>query len=244
MAFFDWLSRAGVTLHPGGWAATERLLSYLQLRRGELVVDLGCGSGRTLAYAAQRFGVRTVGVDLMSSLAVQALHHLRSEGIPNGMAVAADIVRLPFRDEVFPFAFAESVFVFLPKPEAFAEVARVLKAGGRFGMIELTWRDKPLPDYCQQVRRFLKVPRYEILSADEWISVLQVVGLTLQVAEKLPSHILPSSLLRQVSDMTDAMRLAWGLLRQVPVRQWQEGWREIVGLFRYTVPGIFVAVKR
>ncbi len=110
-------------------------------------------------------------------------------------------------------------------------------------MIELTWRDKPRPDYCEQMLRFLKVPRYEVLNLDGWISLLQGVGLTLQVAEKLPSHALPSPLPQLVSDMTDAMRLAWGLLRQVPLRQWQEGWREVVGLFRYTVPAIFVAVK-
>lgn len=242
MSFFKWLGQIGITLHPGGWFTTERLLSHLNLKPGELAVDLGCGCGRTLSYAAKEFGTKVVGVDLIPSLASQALKRLQSRNL-SGFAIAADITLLPFRSETFHAAWAESVFVFLPKPQAFAEVARVLKPKGRFGMIELTWKDEPKPEYCEQTRRFLGVQRYEVLTVQDWTAMLESSGLKVKIAERMPSHALPSNFSKWLSDWWDLTRLGLGLARQIPIGKWWEGAHKILNLFRYTVPAIFVTVK-
>ncbi len=243
MSFFQWLGKAGITSHPGGWAATEKLLAHLNLGSDDLAIDLGCGAGRTLAYVAEKFGTKVVGVDLVPSLASQAFKRLQRKGL-TGFTIVADIRFLPFQNETFNAAWAESVFVFLPKPEAFREVARVLKPNGRFGMIELTWKDKPCPEYCEQTRQFLGVQRYEVLTVQEWTAMLGSSGFEVKVAEKMPSHALPSPLLKWLSDCWDLMRLGLGLARQIPVGKWREGAHKIVNLFRYTVPAIFVAKKK
>jgi len=242
VSFFRWLEQVGITSHPGGWAATERLLALLKLKPDDLAVELGCGFGRTLTYAAKEFGVQIVGVDLMPALAFKACDRLKREKL-RGFTVAADICRLPFRDETFTVAWAESVFVFLPKPEAFLEAARVLKPNGRFGMVELTWRDEPHPDYCEQTREFLGVERYEVLTVQDWVATLRSAGFAVEFAEKMPSHAPPSPLHRWFSDFWDLARLGFGLARQLPAKRWLEGAQKIFKLFRYTVPGIFVAIK-
>lgn len=242
MSFFRWLEQVGITSHPGGWAATERLLALLKLKPDDLAVELGCGFGRTLSYAAKEFSVQVVGVDLMPVLASKACDRLKREKL-RGFTVAADICRLPFRDETFTVAWAESVFVFLPKPEAFLEAARVLKPNGRFGMVELTWRDEPHPDYCEQTREFLGVERYEVLTVQEWVATLRSAGFAVEFAEKMLSHAPPSPLHRWLSDFWDLARLGFGLARQLPAKRWLEGAQKIFKLFRYTVPGIFVAIK-
>jgi len=242
VSFFRWLEQVGITSHPGGWAATERLLSLLKLKPDDLAVELGCGFGRTLSYAAKEFSVQVVGVDLMPALASKACGRLKREKL-RGFTVAADICRLPFRDETFTVAWAESVFVFLPKLEAFFEAARVLKPNGRFGIVELTWRDEPHPDYCEQTKEFLGVERYEVLTVQEWVATLRSAGFAVEFAEKMPSHAPPSPLHRWFSDFWDLARLGFGLARQLPAKRWLEGAQKIFKLFRYTVPGIFVAIK-
>ncbi|MCS3919281.1 methyltransferase domain-containing protein [Fervidibacter sacchari] len=242
MCFFRWLEQVGITSHPGGWAATERLLSLLKPKPDDLAVELGCGFGRTLAYAARKFSVQVVGVDLMPALASKACSRLKSERL-RGFTIAADICRLPFRDETFTVAWAESVFVFLPKPKAFVEAARVLKPKGRFGMVELTWRDEPHPHYCEQTKEFLGVERYEVLTIQEWVSMLRSSGFSVEVAEKMPSHAPPSPLHQWLSDFWDLARLGVGLVRQLPAQRWLEGAQKIFNLFRYTVPAIFIVVK-
>ncbi len=242
MSFFQWLGRIGVTSHPGGWAATERLLAHLKPKAGELAIDLGCGYGRTLTYVAEKFGTQVIGVDLTPSLAFQACKMLKRTGA-KGYAIAADICFLPFRNETFQVAWAESVFVFLPKHEAFAEVARILKPEGRFGIIELTWRNEPLPEYCEQTRKFLEVPRYEVLTINEWADALVQAGFEVIVAEKLPSHSLPSPLPQRLEDLKDLTKLGFGLALQVPAKKWVEGAKKITNLFRHTVPAILIVVK-
>lgn len=240
MSFFQWLERAGVTSHPGGWAATEQILAHLNFNAGDLALELGCGHGRTLAHVAKRFGVRVVGVDLMPALASIAFSKLKKERL-TGFAISADVCQLPFRNGTFQIAWAESVFVFLPKPDAFIEVERVLKPKGKLGMVELTWKDEPKPEYCERTRNFLEVQRYEVLTVNEWVAMLQSSGFKVKVAEKLPSHALPSPSL--LSDWWDLVRWAFGLARQLPASKWLEGAKEIASLFNYTVPAVFVAVK-
>jgi SAM-dependent methyltransferase len=46
------------------YAVVEEMLRLAQLRPGELLYDLGCGDGRIVIAAAERFGARGVGVDI------------------------------------------------------------------------------------------------------------------------------------------------------------------------------------
>ena len=53
----------------GVWSPTPtdillRMLAMAAPRRGEILVDLGCGDGRFLIEAARRYGVRTVGYEV------------------------------------------------------------------------------------------------------------------------------------------------------------------------------------
>ncbi|OGA60115.1 MAG: hypothetical protein A3F77_04085 [Betaproteobacteria bacterium RIFCSPLOWO2_12_FULL_67_28] len=46
------------------YEVVDEMLRLAQVRRGELVYDLGCGDGRIVIAAAERFGARGVGVDI------------------------------------------------------------------------------------------------------------------------------------------------------------------------------------
>jgi ubiquinone/menaquinone biosynthesis C-methylase UbiE len=42
----------------------ERMLKMADLKKGDLVYDLGCGDGRIVVIAAKKYGVRGVGIDI------------------------------------------------------------------------------------------------------------------------------------------------------------------------------------
>jgi ubiquinone/menaquinone biosynthesis C-methylase UbiE len=93
------------------------------------VLEVGVGTGLVGSRLA-RLGLEVVGVDVDPGLARRAQRRLR------GRIVLGDAFALPFRDSWFAGAVAVWVLHKLAAPErALAEVARVLRPGGRLVVV-------------------------------------------------------------------------------------------------------------
>ncbi|MFN2581153.1 MAG: ubiquinone/menaquinone biosynthesis methyltransferase, partial [Candidatus Dormibacteria bacterium] len=107
----------------------RRTVRALDLARGGLVVDLACGTG-DLCDELQRSGFRAIGVDIAARMLARA--HTRAP------LMRADILRLPLRDgsvDGVTCGFALRNVTDIGR--CFAESARVLRAGGRVGFLEV-----------------------------------------------------------------------------------------------------------
>lgn len=65
----------------------ERMLEAAELKAGETLYDLGCGDGRILFVAAQKFGARAVGVELYGKLVKQTTEKALALGLQNQIRV-------------------------------------------------------------------------------------------------------------------------------------------------------------
>jgi predicted RNA methylase len=61
----------------------DRMLTLAKVGPGDVVYDLGCGDGRIVIAAAQKFGARGVGVDIDARLINQAEANARAAGVQN-----------------------------------------------------------------------------------------------------------------------------------------------------------------
>ena len=115
----------------------------LDLRPGMTVLDLGCGEGRH-AFEAYRRGAHVIAVDWGQSEVettrrwLTAIAEAGEAGrVGDGTAARAEVVRgdltaLPVADASVDRVMASEVLEHIPDDEAaFAEIARVLKPGGR-----------------------------------------------------------------------------------------------------------------
>src|SRR4249920_1466558 len=59
----------------------ERMLSAGRVKPGEMVYDLGSGDGRIVIMAAQKFGARAVGVELMPDICRKARERVQLLGL-------------------------------------------------------------------------------------------------------------------------------------------------------------------
>ena len=113
---------------------TRVVLDRLDVRSGERILDVGCGTGLFLERLHRAVpGARLAGVDPvpeMLAIARRRLPTLRPDDTADLREAAAE--RLPFADGEFDAVVSTSVFHYVRRPEAaLAEMRRVLRPGGR-----------------------------------------------------------------------------------------------------------------
>jgi SAM-dependent methyltransferase len=123
---------------------TEALFARADLKAGDAVLDIGCGSGATTLEAARRVGPggAVTGADISAPLLAVARSRLAGEaaGAAPVDFVEADVERTDlgrFRQAVSRFG----VMFFPDSVHAFGNVRRMLKPGGRLTF--LCWRTLP-----------------------------------------------------------------------------------------------------
>lgn len=129
----------GDSYHPGGAPLTRRLADLLGLRPGERVLDVASGIGTTAFLLVHERSVEAVGVDLGESQVVRARADAECLGLTGRARFEkGDAERLPLPDASFDAVFCECAFCTFPsKDSAAAELARVLRPGGRVGIADI-----------------------------------------------------------------------------------------------------------
>jgi demethylmenaquinone methyltransferase/2-methoxy-6-polyprenyl-1,4-benzoquinol methylase len=111
----------------------RRLAADTVVRPGDAVLDACCGTG-DLAIAAERAGGRVTGLDFSEQMLVRA--RAKSDGVE---WVLGDVTALPFDDASFDaVTVGFGIRNVLDLDVGLAELARVLRPGGRVACLEIT----------------------------------------------------------------------------------------------------------
>jgi SAM-dependent methyltransferase len=151
----------GMGLYPAGERATlpedavraslgcGNPVAVADLHEGDTVLDLGSGGGLDVLLAARRVGpMGTVyGLDMTDEMLALAGRNARAAGLANVHFLRGLIEEIPLAAESVDVVVSNCVVNLSPeKRKVLAEIARVLRPGGRVGISDIVAEDRLTPD--------------------------------------------------------------------------------------------------
>ena len=122
-------------------------MKNLAVKEGENVLEIGFGTGDALINLSQSVGDsgKVYGIDISEGMLEVTKSKLEKEGLlERTRLVLGDAFKLPFDDEFFDvlfMSFTLELFDTPEIPELLAECKRVLKIGGRIGVVAISEKD-------------------------------------------------------------------------------------------------------
>ena len=125
--------------HALGRAASIALAELAEVQPGERVLDAGAGIGGPARFLATRYGAQVTALDATDRFCRAAELLTRGAGLTNQVQiVCGDALALPFPDHSFDVAWTQALIQNISdKEQLIAELARVLRPGGRLAMFEV-----------------------------------------------------------------------------------------------------------
>ncbi|HSL98359.1 MAG TPA: methyltransferase domain-containing protein, partial [Candidatus Deferrimicrobiaceae bacterium] len=120
-------------------------VAVAELREGETVLDLGSGGGIDVLLSARRVGPtgRAIGVDMTDEMLELARRNATEARVENVEFVKGTIESLPLPDASVDVVISNCVInLAADKSATLAEIARVLRPGGRIGISDIVAEDR------------------------------------------------------------------------------------------------------
>jgi cyclopropane-fatty-acyl-phospholipid synthase len=164
----------------------EHICRKLQLNAGETLVDIGCGWGGMLIYAAKHYGVRGLGCSLSKQQVEYATELVKREGLSEKISIIFEDYR-NITGEFDKFV-SVGMFEHVGKqfiPTFMEKVRSVLKRGG-IGLLHTIGEERPLPGDPWTLKYIF--PGGYIPTLDEIVRTMGEVGFVPTDIENLRLH--------------------------------------------------------
>jgi arsenite methyltransferase len=116
-----------------------------ELRPGEIVLDLGSGGGIDVILSAKRVGPEGIayGLDMTDEMLALAQRNAAEAGVRNAIFLKGEIEHVPLPAASVDVVISNCVVnLSTDKPAVLAEIARVLRPGGRVGISDVVAEDR------------------------------------------------------------------------------------------------------
>lgn len=163
----------------------------LHVKHGDLVVDVGCGTGLNFPWLQEAVGPqgKIIGVDLTDAMLEQARHRIARAGWTNVELVQADAASYAFPTQVNG-VLSTFALTFIPEVQRVIQNGcRALVPGARWVVLDMAW-PRAWPWWFAYLLFFLRVSRYgitaELVRRRPWQAVRSIMQQSLVEVEWQP----------------------------------------------------------
>ncbi len=169
-------------------SSLARLADLLEPDPTWRLLDIATAAGHT-AFALAPAVAEVVATDLLDEMLEVARQQADAKGLANVEFQQADAENLPFDDASFDAVTCRIAPHHFPRPERFvAEVARVLRPGGRFGLVD-NMVDADAASFVNDFEKRRDPSHVRALPIDEWLGLVADAGLIVDVVERLTKRM-------------------------------------------------------
>lgn len=184
----------------------ERGLEYLDIQKGETVLEIGCGTGYALVEIAKSVGEigKAYAIDITPEMVELARQRLERKRLTKKVKLSeSDARNMPYRDNMFDAVYMAAVLELFDTPDipkVLKEIKRVLKSDGRLGVISIPkegyenskvlglyeWAHRKFPKYAScrpiYVEDSLREAGYNIIRTHEML-LAKIFPMKIVIAE-------------------------------------------------------------
>jgi ubiquinone/menaquinone biosynthesis C-methylase UbiE len=182
---------------PGGLKLTEFLADKMEIQAGDKLLDIGTNSGYQTCFLAKEYSPFVVGIDPGEEHVNKLMENASKWGVEgNILGLKIGVPETNFADASFDWVYSTTTLEMIRGMnrnqgyrESIAEIYRVLKPGGIFGLGEPMHRDVEIPEeiYSYVTTGDMPAPWTECFTTiEETVAVLKAVGFEIIGAGEAP----------------------------------------------------------
>lgn len=153
-------------------------LAFSEIKEGEVVLDLGSGTGIDILLAAKKVGNsgKVIGIDMTPEMIKRAKENIEKSGFKNVEVRQGLIENMPIDDNSIDWVISNCVINLSPnKEKVFSEIYRVLKKGGKILISDIIGDN--LPDEIKNIPEIYGSCIGGAISEKEYIKLIEKAGL-------------------------------------------------------------------
>ena len=210
-------------LRPGGLELTQRMLDALGIRTSDDVVEFAPGLGVTARATLERSPHSYIGIERDEDAARLVRRYLSGE---NRQCLVGRAEETGLADASASVVYGEAMLTMqtaAQKKSILAEAARVLRAGGRYGIHELSLMPDDLHDAIKsEIQQALSHAIHvgaRPLTAKEWQALFAGHGFVVETQINAPMHLLEPRRFVRDEGLPRTLRFLWNLARTPVARR-------------------------
>ena len=156
------------------------------IREGDIVLDIGAGSGTDSLIASLLVGAagKIYGLDMTQAMLEKFGRNIDAMGALNVKPLEGNAEEIPLADASVDVVTSNGVLNLVPdKPHAFREIARVLKPGGRLQISDISLA-KPVSEKARMDPKLWAECVVGAVMEDEYLVMLRNAGLGVEITSR------------------------------------------------------------
>jgi SAM-dependent methyltransferase len=156
------------------------------IRAGDVILDVGSGSGTDALIASTLAGPagRVYGLDMTQAMLDKLRRNIAAMGAQNVVPLEGNAEEIPLPDASVDVVTSNGVLNLVPdKPRAFAEIARVLRPGGRVQISDIALA-KPVSDKARSDPKLWAECVVGAVVVDDYVARLRAAGLDVEIIHR------------------------------------------------------------